>query len=225
MRKMLIIIGILVVIFVGMIIYRNIKVQNNENNNVSIEEINKIEDKISSVYLWKEVTKEALPEFQDINSADDKWVWEAVKNNLENYEVTYEEIEEEAKLIFGNNFNKEFPKEGNSSFEYNAETNKYIATEVEFDQEEDDFLLDNIVKKDNGYEVEIIEYLEDYSQSDNAIVKTTNDEEIGRVLTSESETSIQEIVKNNKNRFYKKKVYLKTENDNLVIEKVEKNEV
>ena len=222
MRKMLIIIGVLVVIFVGMIIYRNVKVQDNENNNVSIEEINKIEDKISSVYLWKEVTKEALPEFQDINSADDKWIWEAVKNNLENYEVTYEEIEEEAKLIFGSNFNKEFPKQGNSSFEYNEETNKYIATEVEFDQEEDAFLLDNIVKTENGYEVEIIEYLEDYSQNDNVIVKTTNDEEIGRVLASESETNIEEIVKNNKDRFSKKKVYLKKENDSLVIEKVEK---
>lgn len=221
MRKMLIIIGILVVIFVGMVIYRNVRLQNNENNNVSIEEIQKIEEKISSVYMWKEVTGDALPEFQDINSADDKWVWEVVKNNLENYEVTYEEIEEEAKLIFGEEFNKEFPKEGNSSFEYNSETNKYIATEVELDQEEDSFLLDNISKTDNGYEVEIIEYLEDYSEADNVIVKTTNDEEIGRVATSESETNIQEIVKNNKDRFAKKKVYLKQENDNLIIQKVE----
>ncbi len=221
MRKMLIIIGILVIIFVGMVIYRNVRLQNNENNNVSIEEIQKIEEKISSVYMWKEVTGEALPEFQDINSADDKWVWEVVKNNLENYEVTYEEIEEEAKLIFGEEFNKEFPKEGNSSFEYNSETDKYIATEVELDQEEDSFLLDNISKTDNGYEVEIIEYLEDYSEADNVIVKTTNDEEIGRVATSESETNIQEIVKNNKDRFTKKKVYLKQENDNLIIQKVE----
>ena len=221
MRKMLIIIGILVIIFVGMVIYRNVRLQNNENNNVSIEEIQKIEEKISSVYMWKEVTGEALPEFQDINSADDKWVWEVVKNNLENYEVTYEEIEEEAKLIFGEEFNKEFPKEGNSSFEYNSETDKYIATEVELDQEEDSFLLDNISKTDNGYKVEIIEYLEDYSEADNVIVKTTNDEEIGRVATSESETNIQEIVKNNKDRFTKKKVYLKQENDNLIIQKVE----
>lgn len=221
MRKMLIIIGILVIIFVGMVIYRNVRLQNNGNNNVSIEEIQKIEEKISSVYMWKEVTGEALPEFQDINSADDKWVWEVVKNNLENYEVTYEEIEEEAKLIFGEEFNKEFPKEGNSSFEYNSETDKYIATEVELDQEEDSFLLDNISKTDNGYEVEIIEYLEDYSEADNVIVKTTNDEEIGRVATSESETNIQEIVKNNKDRFTKKKVYLKQENDNLIIQKVE----
>ena len=147
---------------------------------------------------------------------------EVVKNNLENYEVTYEEIQEEAKIIFGENFNKELPHEGNSSFEYNKETNRYIATEVEFDQEEDSFLLDNINKTDDGYIVEIVEYLEDYSTEDNVIVKTTNNEEIGRVAISESETKIQEIVKNNKDRFTKKKIELKKENENLVIEKVEK---
>ena len=205
----------------GMVIYRNVRIQNNESNNVSIEEIQKIEEKILSVYMWEEVTGEALPEFQDINDADEKWIWEVVKNNLENYEVTYDEIEEEAKLIFGENFNKEFPKEGNSSFEYNSETDKYIATEVEFDQEEDSFLLDNIIKTETGYEVEIIEYLEDYSEEESVIVRNTNDEEIGRVSISESETNMQDIVKNNKDRFTKKKVYLVQENDNLNLQKVE----
>ena len=205
-----------------MVIYRNIRLQDNQNNNVSIEEVEKIQETILNVYMWKEVTGEALPEFQDINSADEKWIWEVVKNNLENYEVTYEEIEEEAKVIFGESFNKEFPKEGNSSFEYNSETDKYIATEVEFDQKEDSFLLDNISKTETGYEVEIIEYLEDYSEGESVIVRNTNEEEIGRVATSESETNIQEIVKNNKNRFTKKKIYMKKENDNLIIERVEK---
>ena len=101
MRKMLAIIVILAIIFISMVIYKNIRISNNENNNVSIEEIGKIEEKIKSIYMWKEVTGEALPEFQDINNADEKWIWEVVKNNLQNYEVTYEEIEEEAKLIFG----------------------------------------------------------------------------------------------------------------------------
>ena len=129
--------------------------------------------------------------------------------------------EEEAKLIFGDSFNKEFPKEGNSSFEYNSKNNKYVATEVEFDQEEDSFLLDNITKIDKGYEVEIIEYLEDYSEEESVIVKNTNNEEIGRVSISESETAMQDIVKNNKDRFTKKKVYLVLENDNLNLQKVE----
>ena len=222
MRKMLAIIVILAIIFISMVIYKNIRISNNENNNVSIEEIGKIEEKIKSIYMWKEVTGEALPEFQDINNADEKWIWEVVKNNLQNYEVTYEEIEEESKLIFGEKFNKQFQKEGNESFIYNSETNKYIATEVELDQEEDSFLLENIVKTKSGYEVDILEYLEDYSQENSVVIKNTNEEEIGRVGIDDSETKVQEIVKNNKDRFIKKKIYIKNENNNLVIERVEK---
>lgn len=222
MRKMLAIIVILAIIFISMVIYKNIRISNNENNNVSIEEIGKIEEKIKSIYMWKEVTGEALPEFQDINNADEKWIWEVVKNNLQNYEVTYEEIEEESKLIFGEKFNKQFQKEGNESFIYNSETNKYIATEVELDQEEDSFLLENIVKTKSGYEVDILEYLEDYSNEESVVIKNTNEEEIGRVGIDDSETKVQEIVKNNKDRFIKKKIYIKNENNNLVIERVEK---
>lgn len=222
MRKMLAIIVILAIIFISMVIYKNIRISNNENNNVSIEEIGKIEEKIKSIYMWKEVTGEALPEFQDINNADEKWIWEVVKNNLQNYEVTYEEIEEESKLIFGEKFNKQFQKEGNESFIYNSETNKYTATEVELDQEEDSFLLENIVKTESGYEVDILEYLEDYSQENSVVIKNTNEEEIGRVGIDDSETKVQEIVKNNKDRFIKKKIYIKNENNNLVIERVEK---
>lgn len=220
MRKMLITIGILAIIFVGMIIYNRVRVDN--VNTVSVEEIQNVEDSITKVYLWREITGEAIPTFDNINEANDTWVWEAVKNNLENYEVTYEEIDGKAKEIFGEEFNKEFPKEGNSSFTYDEANNIYIATEVELDQEEDSFLLDNINKTNDGYEVEITEYLEDYSDENSIIIKTTNDEEIGRVAVDDSETKIQEIVKNNIDRFTKKKVYIKSENNTLVIVKVER---
>ena len=87
MRKMLITIGILAIIFVGMIIYNRVRVDN--VNTVSVEEIQNVEDSITKVYLWREITGEAIPTFDNINEANDTWVWEAVKNNLENYEVTY----------------------------------------------------------------------------------------------------------------------------------------
>ena len=125
-------------------------------------------------------------------------------------------------LISLEKFNKQFQKEGNESFIYNSETNKYTATEVELDQEEDSFLLENIVKTESGYEVEILEYLEDYSNEESVVIKNTNEEEIGRVGIDDSETKVQEIVKNNKDRFIKKKIYIKNENNNLVIERVEK---
>ena len=59
------------------------------------------------------------------------------------------------------------------------------------------------------------------TEEESVIVKNTNNEEIGRVSISESEIAMQDIVKNNKDRFTKKKVYLVLENDNLNLQKVE----
>lgn len=219
MRKMLVIIMILLVIFIGMIVYKkNVVASNNE---ISVGEVAEVEEAISKVYLWKEVTKEALPKFNDINSVEDIWLWEAVKNNIENYELTYDEVQAKAKEIFGEDFHKEFPKEGNSSFLYDETLQKYVATEIETDQQEDDFLLDKIEKIENGFKVEIIEYIADYANENSIIIRSTKDEELGRVSINESEAKIQEVVKNNKERFSKKSITLKNENNCLVIKKVE----
>ena len=61
-----------------------------------------------------------------------------------------------------------------------------------------------------------------YSNEESVVIKNTNEEEIGRVGIDDSETKVQEIVKNNKDRFIKKKIYIKNENNNLVVERVEK---
>ncbi len=99
MRKLLITIGILLVIFVGMLAYKNVKVKT--NNKISATEVTQIQDTISKLYLWKEVTGDALPEFNDINQAKRQMDMGSRKNNLENYEVTYDEINEKTKEIFG----------------------------------------------------------------------------------------------------------------------------
>ena len=85
MRKMLIIIGILSVIFFGMIAYRKLAVKNSTTINAG--EVAQIQTYIEKIYLWKEVTEEALPTFNDINQASDKWIWEVVKNNLDDYDI------------------------------------------------------------------------------------------------------------------------------------------
>lgn len=220
MKKMLIIIIILAIILIGMIIYKNTAV--GTKNNVNVQEIEKIENYISKIYMWKEITNEALPAFEDVNSADDLWVWEVVKKNLENYEISYEELEAKAKELFGENFNKQFPKEGNQSFKYDKTSEKYLATETMLDEKEDAFLLNNIEKTKEGYTIEIIEYLEDYGQENKIIIRNLQEEEIGQVGINDSETKMQEVVKNNINRFSKKKIYLKNENGNLTVQKVEK---
>ena len=233
MRKMIVAIVILLIIFVGMIIYRNMAIST--NNQISVQEIEQIQTYITKIYMWREVTNEALPTFENINEASDMWTWEVVKKNLEDYELSYEQIQEKAKELFGPDFTKEFPREGTENFTYDEETDKYYATGMGLDQEEDCFLLNQINKTDTGYEVEIVEYLEDYSQENiententsmenfQIIIRNLNDEEIGKVEENQ-ESSSQDIVKNNLDKFTKKIVTLKKEGDNIYVQKVS-NEV
>ena len=221
MRKLIVTIIILLIIFVGMIIYRNMAISS--SNQVSVQEIEQIETYITKIYMWREVTNEALPTFENINEANDMWTWEAVKKNLEEYELSYDQIQEKAKELFGTDFTKEFPKEGTENFTYDEQTGKYYATGMGLDQEEDCFLLNQINPTDTGYEVEIVEYLEDYSQEFQIIIKNLNDEEIGKVEENQ-ENSSQDIVKNNLDKFTKKIVTLKKEGDNIYVQKVS-NEV
>ena len=68
MRKMIVAIIILLIIFVGMIIYRNMAISS--SNQVSVQEIEQIQTYITKIYMWKEVTAEALPTFENINKSD-----------------------------------------------------------------------------------------------------------------------------------------------------------
>ncbi len=222
MKKLVIIMVVLGIIFIGMLGYKNIVMK---TESVSIQEIQNIESYINQIYMWKEVTKEALPKFEDINQAEERWVWEAVKKNMEEDKPSYEEIQEKAKELFGQDFSKQFPKEGTKYLTYHAETNEYESVDVELDQQADLFLLDNIKNIKEGYEVEIIEYLEDDSPmlkeeaEDYVIIKNLKEEEIGRISgTAEEEET--ELVKRNKDKFTKKKIQLKKEKGKLYVQKV-----
>lgn len=228
MKKMIVIIIILLMIFVGMYIYKQSRITNRQNAEVSVEEINKIETYLQKIYMWREITGDALPVFDNINDAPDVWLWEVVKKNLEEYQLTYQQLQDKTKEIFGNDLQKEFPKEGYEYMEYDEKTDTYYAIGSGLDNQEDVFLLDKIQKNDNGYTVEIVEYLEDYSEGYettdeeyNIQIKNLNDETIGEVKSTESETNIQQFVKDNIDKFTKKEVNLKTdENGNIYVTSV-----
>lgn len=222
MKKMIAIIFVLLIIFISMALYKYVILANSQ---VTVEDVNKVEEYISKIYCWKEVTGEALPKFENINDADEKWVWEVIKNNTDEYEVTLEQLNSKGKDIFGDKFNKEYSKNDNFNFEYNQEKNIYIAKEISTDKEEDLFFINKINKTISGYEVEIIEYIEDYSESEEnkLIVKNINDDAI-EVLDINSEdigSKVIEILKNNKDKFTTKKLILKNNNDKLYLQKVE----
>ena len=228
MKKLIVIILILLIIFIGMYVYKQNKISTNKSSEITIDEITKIETYLQKIYMWREITGESLPSFESINDAPDIWVWEVVKKNLEEYELSAEQLQNKAKEIFGQDFQKEFPKNGYEYMEYNQETNTYYAIGSALDNEEDVFLLDKIEKQEEGYVVQIIEYLEDYSQGYEATnseydiqIKNLNNEVIGTVKNTESETNIQQFVKDNIDRFTKKEVILKTdETGNIYVKRV-----
>ena len=230
MKKLIVIILILLIIFIGMYVYKQNKISTNKSSEITIDEITKIETYLQKIYMWREITGEALPSFESINDAPDIWVWEVVKKNLEEYELSAEQLQNKAKEIFGQDFQKEFPKNGHEYMEYNQETNTYYAIGSALDNEEDVFLLDKIEKQEEGYVVQIIEYLEDYSQGYEATnseydiqIKNLNNEVIGTVKNTESETNIQQFVKDNIDRFTKKEVILKTDETGNIYVKSVKN--
>ena len=226
MKKLVAIICILLVIFVGMYVNRS----KSNQNLITATEVEKVEEYISKIYMWKEITGDALPKFDNINDAPDIWTWEVVKKDLENYELTKDEIQNKATELFGNQFKKQFPQEGTEYMQYDEKLGKYISTGIELDTLEDCFYIKNIKKTKDGYEVEIAEYLEDYVNSlgiedENEIyeiyIKNLNEETIANVKNTEGETKIIEVVKENLDKFTTKIVNLKkNSNGNIYVESV-----
>ena len=226
MKKLVAIICILLVIFVGMYVNRS----KSNQNLITATEVEKVEEYISKIYMWKEITGDALPKFDNINDAPDVWTWEVVKKDLENYELTKDEIQNKATELFGNQFTKQFPQEGTEYMQYDEKLGKYISTGIELDTLDDCFYIKNIRKTKDGYEVEIAEYLEDYVNSlgvedENEIyeiyIKNLNEETIANVKNTEGETKTIEVVKENLDKFTTKTVNLKkNSNGNIYVESV-----
>lgn len=213
MKKLLAIICVLLLILVGMYIYK----RNMTKFNITAQEVEEIEEYILKIYMWQEITEEALPQFDNITNAPDIWIWEVVKKNLENYELTYKEIQEKAIEIFGKDFKKQFPKEGSEYIKYQEDIGKYFAIGIGLDTLDDMFLIKSINKTNKGYQVEIVEYLEDYEQAMNIeeenevydiYIKKLNHETVATIKSNEGESRTIEVVKENIEAFTKKTINL-----------------
>ena len=221
MKKMIVTIIILLIIFVSMVIYKDIE----KKSEVKIDEVNQIEEYMKKIYGWKEVTNEALPEFDDINNADEKWIWGTVRENIDDYEIEYNKIEETIKELYGKEFKKQYPKEGTEFISYDSESQKYQIKEINLDAMKDSYLLNTIEKNSDGYTIEIIEYLIDYTDSENGkiFIKNLNDENIYELKEDQVvESNLKKLIKQDISKFSKKKITLEKEEEKLVIRKVEK---
>ena len=134
--------------------------QDLEGQELEFEE--KIYNYISNIYLGLNMY---MPEFKNIDSANEDWIWECASKNLSNFEefemartVTKENVETSAKQLFGNDFNKEFPKEG-IEFWLEPEGDKYFRTGASIELDfYNDFEILSYKKNGSVITVNIIEY-------------------------------------------------------------------
>ena len=144
--------------------------------------------------------------------------------------MDYNQIQEKAIEIFGDNFTKQFPKEGSEYIYYDKNYGKYITTGIGLDTQDDMFYIKKINKTKVGYEVEIVEYLEDYENSmgledENEVydiyIKNIDQETVATIKSNESETRAIEVVKENIDKFTTKTINLvKDSEENIFVESV-----
>ena len=153
------------------------------------------------------------------------------KKGFREFELDYDQIQNKAIEIFGDNFKKQFPKEGSEYIYYDENYGKYLTTGIGLDTQDDMFYIKKINKTKDGYEVEIVEYLEDYEnamelEDENEVydiyIKNLKQETVATIKSNESETRAIEVVKENIDKFTIKTVKLvKNSEEKLFVESVE----
>lgn len=138
----------------------NSKIENDLENQET-KFLNKIDTYISNIYYGLNTT---ISEFENINSANEEWIWECAYSNLNNIVsddttiVKKEQIEESAKQVFGNNFKKEFPEEG-LEFWLEPEEDGYFYAKTSVEKDfYDDYILVSYERNGSIITANIVEY-------------------------------------------------------------------
>ncbi len=223
MKIMGVVIVILLAIFLGIFYTRTVEGAETYQV-VTVEEVSEIEKYIGSIYMWESVTKEAIPSFESIEKADYLWIYEVIKQNLnEQYVLSEEMMRDNAKKIFGQDFELDIENNILTSFWYEEESKLYYPLETILSTTEDRFILKKIEKQNNIYTIEMIEYQEEYriGVEEEVIVKTINDEEIYRT-TLDNHFEVIDIVKENEQKFDIRQIQLKEVDGEIYIINSEK---
>lgn len=231
MKILAVIILILVIILLGYVCLKNNNeadgVKNLNTNTVEQEELKErtkvdeeeVKDYINSIYINFGIK---LPSFDDINLANENWVWITAFYNVEDYimgdVIKKDKIEDKSKDLFGDNLKKELPKEGIEGLIEPVDEG-YCVSSVRLDGdyvEEYEFI--NIDIKDNEVIVEIAEYKYDVLRGEDGLLEVKNiaNEEVIKKFNAEDYgenyeslyEDISEYVKNNPNKFSTAKLTL-----------------
>ena len=159
MKKIKFLIGLIFIILLIVFIFSN---QSRNNTTLSEKEITEISAYIKDIYN----IHYAIPEFDDINKADEFWICDNINQYLSNHKefenrnlegnYTYEEISNFAKTLYGSNFSLEIPRQ-NPAMIYYEDTNTYGIPSYNVESLKE-CQIENIEKKGDLYIVKIIDY-------------------------------------------------------------------
>ncbi len=178
--------------------------QNKVEKITNIERVS-IEEYIEKIYLYG--TGGVIPNFTDINEADEEWLWRVAFMQCQNLEMVYKwEIISNAKDLFGTNLKKE--PGTNILGAYWDEEGQYYTVKHHGLMVEDEphYIIYDIVKNDNKYSVEVIDYVLDISETlkdieNAALAIKSNDKVIKKVSEVTEYSEIQKYVKENASKF------------------------
>ena len=153
-RKSLVLISVLIII---LLVAFAVLITN--NNDITQSEKEEIENYIKMIYGFY---GETLPEFEDVNDANEDWMWMVtlyyLQETNESGMYTSEEVKEAGKILYGDNFNKEISKDSSKFVLYFEDTHRYRLVGMSF-EEYFGFVTKNVTKKGNKYIVDIVEYI------------------------------------------------------------------
>lgn len=192
----------------------------NESETKKVTNLEKtmVEDYVQKIYKYGEF--EIMPNFDDINKADEEWVWAIAFSQLENKEMVQKyEVVDKAKELFGQGFNKEPKEDSIISAYWNEELNYYEGKAHGFMAEEEArYIIKDAYKTDNTYNVEIVEYVLNVNEvmeekvNPQVIIKSGN-----KIVKTVSENEDYDYVKENTSLFASRILELQEVNGKLHI--------
>lgn len=155
---------LLIVIILGIIAFLFYKFVFTKTINSPKEDFSKVRSYIKDIYGETFL----IPEFDDINEADETWLWENInqyvwnhddeyhEQNAQEYGYTYDEVSKIVKILYGDNLKKKFPK-SSVSMRYNAYRDLYGPTSFAIPNYYD-YRIESIQKNENTYTVSLYDF-------------------------------------------------------------------
>ena len=208
----------------------------NENTYITdIEEV-VLKEYIEKIYRRFEIS---IPEFEDINKADGKWLWGAIYNNCQ--KVTFdtgegysigcamtEEMLKVGKELFGEALSIRPPKDGNINFfEYISKYDGYTEIGRGGEMLVPKYVISQISRKNDIFTVILVEYKYDntrftYELNTPYQISLNNGENKVVEFSSTEKIDDEKYVMENKDKFVQKQLIIKNNSGkyNLVSSKI-----